>query len=331
MVSKLLICDFDGVFTDGKRYFNQSGIHSKHYNMKDGLAIKNFKKAGFKIILCSGDYSGVTITIANRLEFDHIFIDIKNKFNFLNNFLIKNNYLWSNVYYIGDDLSDIKCLQAALYKFVPNDCNTQLLSIKGCIRLKNRGGEGCISELYNLISINNMKKVCFIPARYGSSRLPGKPLLMINGKTIIQRVYEQVKQCKLIDDIIILTDDDRIVKEIKTFRGKYRLIKDDCLNGTERIILCLKKEPNICDIVINVQGDEPFINPDSIDKCIKNYLTKKLLISGLQCSTLHSIENNSNELKKKSKGKLVLDKQNNIMYCSRNIIPEVKIQILIQI
>jgi len=320
-MNKILICDFDGVFTNGKRYFNEDGSHSKHYNMKDGLAIKNIRKLGFITILCSGDSSDVTIIIAKRLGFAHIFTNIGNKVQFLNTFLQKNDYSWSDVHYIGDDLSDKACLLSAGYKYAPHDCNKQLLSIKNLVQLETKGGEGCISELYTLFSVEKQKKVCFIPARYGSTRLPGKPLLEINGKTIIQRVYEQVKQCRFIDDVIIVTDDEIIIEEINRFKGKYRLIKDDCLNGTERIILCLQKEPDLCDLVINVQGDEPFINPKHIDQCIKNYLEKKYTIPGLRCSTLHSVENNIEEIRKKSKGKVVLDKYNNIMYCSRNIIP----------
>ena len=121
-------------------------------------------------------------------------------------------------------------------------------------------------------------KYCFIPARYHSSRLPGKPLLKINGKTIIRLVYEQVKKCNLIDDIIVLTDDERIKKEVESFRGSVAIVVDDCLNGTERIVKFLKNNDyfrNNADIIINVQGDEPFINPSNIDKCIKNYLEKK--------------------------------------------------------
>ena len=168
------------------------------------------------------------------------------------------------------------------------------------------------------------KIVCFIPARYESSRLPGKPLLTINDKTIIQLVYEKVKKCKLIDDIYILTDDERIRHKCESFGAKCYIINKDCLNGTERIVNFLKLQPSMCDIVVNVQGDEPFINYKNIDKCILNYIQKKGDNPEMMCSTLHFEHTNRYEVSKRSNGKLVLDKNNNILYCSRNIIPGLK-------
>ena len=106
--------------------------------------------------------------------------------------------------------------------------------------------------------------VCFIPARYESSRLPGKPLLTINNKPIIQLVYEQVKKCNLVNDIYILTDDERIRYKCESFGAKCCIIDAECLNGTERIVNFLKLDPSICDIVVNVQGDEPFIDIENI-------------------------------------------------------------------
>lgn len=168
------------------------------------------------------------------------------------------------------------------------------------------------------------KIVCFIPARYESSRLPGKPLLMINNKPIIQLVYEQVKKCKLINDIYILTDDERIRHKCESFDAKCFIINTDCLNGTERIVNFLKFQPSICDIVVNVQGDEPFINYQNIDNCILNYIQQKRHNPNMMCSTLHFKHTDINEIYKRSNGKLVLDKHNNILYCSRNIIPGLK-------
>ena len=166
--------------------------------------------------------------------------------------------------------------------------------------------------------------ICFIPARYESSRLPGKPLLKINDKTIINLVYEQVKKCKLIDKIIILTDSSLILNEVNNFGGYCEIINEECLNGTERIVKFIKKNlehfkhPKF---IINVQGDEPYINPDHIDTCIQNY-TKCNKFT--KCSTLHYKINDYENLSNRSMGKLVLDKYNNIMYASRNIIPGTK-------
>jgi 3-deoxy-manno-octulosonate cytidylyltransferase (CMP-KDO synthetase) len=171
---------------------------------------------------------------------------------------------------------------------------------------------------------NDFKSLCCIPARYESSRLPGKPLLKINNKSIIQLVYEQVIKCKYISNIVILTDSEEIKKEVDLFNGKCEIITENCLNGTERIIKYLKKQNEKYDYIINVQGDEPFINPDNIDKCILNYIEKVKQDNLIKCSTLHYIFKNNNDVLKRSCGKLILDKNNNIMYCSRNSIPGFK-------
>ena len=163
--------------------------------------------------------------------------------------------------------------------------------------------------------------LCCIPARYNSSRLPGKPLLKINNKTIIQLVYEKVLLTN-VDDIIVLTDDKRIFQEVLSFNGNCKIISENCLNGTERIIKYLKTiDHKQYDIILNVQGDEPFINPYLIDKCIKNYNLHK---NTCVCSTICYKTKDKNIIESKSKGKVVLDLNNNIVYCSRNVIPSGK-------
>jgi 3-deoxy-manno-octulosonate cytidylyltransferase (CMP-KDO synthetase) len=329
---KIIFSDFDGVFTDGKRYMGINEEHIKCYNMKDGLAIKNIRSLGIKIIIISGDNSNVTKRICERLNFSDsdYYLGIKHKKSKLDQLLAEYNLNYNNAMYIGDDLNDIECLKSCKYKFIPNNCNEKLFSIKSITKLKSNGGEGCFSEIYNKLieSLNNnycnFKKICFIPARYGSTRLEGKPLLKINGKTIINLVWEKVSNCKYIDDIIVLTDDERIYNEVIHFGGKCGIIKDECLNGTDRIIKYIQKNKNICDIVVNVQGDEPFINPENIDKCIENYLNKKNKFEDMVCSTLYYKYNSKEELKKRTNGKIVLDNNNNILYCSRNVIPGCK-------
>ena len=162
-----------------------------------------------------------------------------------------------------------------------------------------------------------MKTTCFIPARYESTRLPGKPLLKILGISVINRVYLQVRQCKLINKIIVLTDDERIKEEVESINGDVEMITDECLNGTERIIEYIKGiDHDEYKIIVNLQGDEPFIKPDIVNLTINNYLEKNV-----ECSTICFRTKDENEIKSKSRGKAVIDDFNNIIYCSRNVIP----------
>lgn len=115
-----------------------------------------------------------------------------------------------------------------------------------------------------------MKILGIIPARYASSRFPGKPLVAIDGKTMIQRVYEQCLKADSLTDVIVATDDERIFLEVLNFDGKVILTSTEHLNGTSRCVEALKEynkiNSNSIDYVINIQGDEPFIEPKQIDE-----------------------------------------------------------------
>ena len=170
----------------------------------------------------------------------------------------------------------------------------------------------------------NPNRICaLIPARYQSSRLPGKPLLKIGDNTIIQRTYQQTIKSKLINDVFVVTDDDRIMEHIQEIGGKAIKITDECLNGTERICKALQVLDESYDIIVNVQGDEPFIDPENIDLCIAKYLENendKMMV----CTTIHTILEDVNEISNRTIGKMVIDKYDNVMYCSRAVIPHTK-------
>ena len=154
-----------------------------------------------------------------------------------------------------------------------------------------------------------------IPARYSSTRLPGKPLLLIHDKPMIQRVYEQSLKSKLIDRVIVATDDKRIFNCVKDFGGEVMMTSSKHQSGTDRICEVAKKIK--CDIVVNIQGDEPFIDPGNIDKAIKPLLEDKRL----NVSTLAFKIIKGKELLDENKVKVVLDKNNFALYFSRNYIP----------
>lgn len=169
-----------------------------------------------------------------------------------------------------------------------------------------------------------MNNICaIIPARYGSTRLNGKPLLEIDGKTIIRRTFEQTMKSKFIKKVIVATDDDRIVNEVAKIDGDAIKIEEPCLNGTERICKILNKIPETYDIIVNVQGDEPFIDPENIDLCIQKYLENEK-DPMMVCTTIHSNILNEEDLENRAIGKMVMDANDNIMYCSRSMIPHTK-------
>ena len=114
-----------------------------------------------------------------------------------------------------------------------------------------------------------MKVVGIIPARYSSTRFPGKPLAVIKDKSMIQRVYEQCKKSKELSEVIVATDDQRIFNHVKSFSGKVVMTNKNHLTGTERCNEAVKNMKINAEIILNIQGDEPFINPNQIKELIK--------------------------------------------------------------
>ena len=160
-----------------------------------------------------------------------------------------------------------------------------------------------------------MKIIGVIPARFGSRRLPGKPLMDIDGKSLIQRVYEQAQKVKKLDKLIVATDDERIFNKVREFGGKARLTSANCATGSDRVAEVVKEIS--CDLVVNIQGDEPFFEPEIIEGMI-NALIKN---AELQVSTACVPIRNPEGIKDKNLVKVVLDKDNFALYFSRLPIP----------
>ena len=126
-----------------------------------------------------------------------------------------------------------------------------------------------------------MKTIGVIPARYASSRFPGKPLAEILGKSMIQRVYEQCKKANSLSEVIVATDDNRIFNHVISFGGKALMTKTTHLSGTDRCNEVIQSLETKYDIAINIQGDEPFINPEQINQVACLFRSPKISIATL--------------------------------------------------
>jgi len=168
-----------------------------------------------------------------------------------------------------------------------------------------------------------MNSICIaIPARYHSTRLPGKPLLKIENKTIIEHVYRNALRINGISDknIIILTDDKRIHKEVTRFGGRCYISKQECPNGTARIQDYIQETALDADFIINIQGDEPFFDIQKIEELIELFKEEHSK-NNVKCGTLYYTTNDEEYAGSKNKVKLVLNQKNYIMYGSRQLIP----------
>lgn len=162
-----------------------------------------------------------------------------------------------------------------------------------------------------------MKTIVIIPARYGSSRFPGKPLAMIQGKPMIQHVYENAS--KAFPDVWVATDDTRIEDKVKQFNGNVVLTSSDCLSGTDRLAQAIQSIPNgdSFDVVINVQGDEPFIQPKQI-LLLASVFEKD---HSTQIATLVKKITDSQDLFNPNKPKVAVAEDGHAIYFSRSPIP----------
>ena len=160
-----------------------------------------------------------------------------------------------------------------------------------------------------------MKFACVIPARYASTRLPGKPLADIAGKPMIQRVCEQVAKAKKPALVIVATDDQRVFDKVESFGGMALMTQPNHPTGTDRLAEVASHHQDV-DVIINVQGDEPLIDADVIDQLADLFLED----ADLQMATVASplLEDEYDE---PSAVKVICNKQGNAMYFSRSLIP----------
>lgn len=165
--------------------------------------------------------------------------------------------------------------------------------------------------------MSDLRFVAIIPARYASTRFPGKPLVDIGGKTMIQRVYDQVS--KVLDDVYVATDDQRIFDKVLSFGGKVIMTSDAHRSGTDRCYEAFTKLEDWFDVVINVQGDEPFIQPEQIEALKNCFADEETQIATLvkKITDKDGVE----VLFNPNSPKVVIDKQNNALYFSRSPIP----------
>ena len=165
-----------------------------------------------------------------------------------------------------------------------------------------------------------MRFIGVIPARYASSRFPGKPLAILGGKTMIQRVYEQVKT--VLDDVFVATDDQRIFDQVTAFGGKVIMTSPDHKSGTDRIQEAVTKIGGDYDVVVNIQGDEPFIQRSQIETVCRCFDDPDTQIATL--GKPFTVEMGMEAIENPNSPKIVLDNKGYAMYFSRSIIPYIR-------
>lgn len=160
-----------------------------------------------------------------------------------------------------------------------------------------------------------MKVLCVIPARYGSTRLPGKPLALIQGKPVIQRVYERASLARIPDQVLVATDDQRIADVVTAFGGKAVMTSADHPSGTDRLAEVALNYEDV-DVIVNVQGDEPMIPPQVIDDLAHAFEENP----DLEMATMKT-EMQPEDYQNPNAVKVVTDQNGYALYFSRSLIP----------
>ena len=160
-----------------------------------------------------------------------------------------------------------------------------------------------------------MRFVGVIPARYHSSRLPGKALIKISGKPLIQWVYERAVRASLLDDLLVATDDVRILQAVEEFGGKAVMTCSDHLSGTDRVAEVAQLIR--AEVFVNIQGDQPLISPDTIDQICSSFRQG----SAVQVTTARVEITNGGSIQDPCVVKVVVDLNDKALYFSRSVIP----------
>ncbi len=164
-----------------------------------------------------------------------------------------------------------------------------------------------------------MNIVGIIPARFASTRFPGKPLIDIAGKTMIQRVYEQAKKANSLSEVVVATDDERIAEHVQSFGGNVVMTSENHQSGTDRCFEAIEKFEINADAVINIQGDEPFIQPEQIDLVASCFSLKET-----ELATLVKKISTNEELFNPNTPKVLLNSNKEAIYFSRQTIPHIR-------
>jgi 3-deoxy-manno-octulosonate cytidylyltransferase (CMP-KDO synthetase) len=162
-----------------------------------------------------------------------------------------------------------------------------------------------------------MKFIAIIPARYASTRFPGKPLAMLGGKPVIQRVYEQA--ISVLGEAYVATDDERIFKTVTDFGGKAVMTRTDHKSGTDRIEEAVEKLATDADVIINIQGDEPFVQASQLQALMQLFDDPET-----QIGTLGKTFENMEAVDNPNSPKIVCDRRGFALYFSRSVIPHVR-------
>jgi 3-deoxy-D-manno-octulosonate cytidylyltransferase len=313
-MGRLVFSDVDGVLTNGKINIGGNGEIFKSFNVKDGYGIAQWvKKEDREFVIVTSRKSQAVYNRSAELGIQEVHQSVKNKKQKIEQITHRLGFELEDTIYIGDDITDLEAIKTVEKACCPLDAAQEIKSECTYVSRYN-GGEGAVRDILTYLEKTTQTALGVIPARYGSTRLPGKPLIDIAGKPMIQHVYERASQAELLDDIVVATDDERIIEAVEAIDGTAIMTDPSHKSGTERVAEVA--ENTDLEYTINIQGDEPLIDPDVIDSIVtalkQNTPKVATPISVIKQEPLLTDENTV---------KVVTDADGKALYFSRSKIP----------
>jgi len=312
MVS-LIISDVDGVLTDGRINIGEKGEAFKSFDVKDGLGIVRWIESGGEFALVTARESDAVSHRATELNIDRVYQNVSDKVRQIEQIASDVGVSLDDIAYIGDDTSDVPAIEAAGVGGAPADASPSARRAADHV-CANDGGHGAIREFVDYLDDDSDEVLGVIPARYGSTRFPGKPLANIAGKPMIEHVYERATAADELNEVVVATDDERIYDCVESFGGSVVMTSNNHSTGTDRVAAVARERAP--DITVNIQGDEPLIDSTVIDETVA-----ALKRNTPRMATPVSVIENEAALNDENTVKVVTDINGRALYFSRSRIP----------
>lgn len=258
---ELLVLDVDGVLTDGKLWYSAAGEVQKAFFVRDGHGVHLLEQAGVDIAVITGRRSDAVGRRLQELRVPHVYVGRNDKANALAELLDKLVLPPEKVAYVGDDVLDLPAMEKVAVAIAPADAHPRVRRFAHWVT-EATGGNGAVREVADAIIAAKQAGAgegfkVIIPARYGAQRLPGKPLLPINGRPMITHVIDRANESGA-SEVLVACDDKRIADCVRDYGGTAMLTAKDHLSGTDRLAEVVTRLDWPAEtIVVNLQGDEP--------------------------------------------------------------------------
>jgi 3-deoxy-manno-octulosonate cytidylyltransferase (CMP-KDO synthetase) len=325
----LLALDVDGVLTDGGLVYGREGEAQKRFDVRDGMGLRLLRQAGVELAVISARSGPALEARIRDLQIRHFFPASENKAELLENLARELGIGMDCVAFVGDDLLDRPALDAAGLCLSVADAHW---SVRNQVHYVTRagGGRGAVREIADLIlfargelpehdrgRVTRARFGVVIPARYASTRLPGKPLRNIAGEPMVVHVARHAKQSGAAF-VTVATDDERIAQAVSKAGFDAVMTSAEHTSGTDRLAEVVKsKQLGPGEVVVNVQGDEPLLPPESIRSVAEALITHER--AGI--ATLATPINTTEDLFNPNVVKVVRDAGGFAAYFSRAPIP----------